>query len=134
LFTAVLATPIMVDNQYYGTLNILTVGHQMLERLGYEVVATTSSSEALETFRTHPNTFDVVITDQIMPHVSDELAQELLRMQPNIPIILITGFSQLFGPEHAKNLGIRAYLEKPLAADDLGEAIRRVLNKASKEI
>ena len=55
------------------------------------------------------------------------LAQELLRIRPEIPIILCTGFSHTITPEKAEGLGIRAYLTKPIVMRDLGLTIRRVL-------
>lgn len=107
---------------------LVHMGRQMLERLGYEVVATTRSLEALELFRAQPEVFDVVLTDQTMPDMTgDDLARELLRIRPDIPIILVTGFSQDIEPEHVYELGIREFIMKPMTARDLSEAIQRVL-------
>jgi PleD family two-component response regulator len=65
------------------------VGSDLLTQLGYDVVACTSSLEAVELFRADPHRFDVVITDQTMPHLAGEaLARELRHMHPTIPIIL----------------------------------------------
>ena len=93
-----------------------------------EVVATTRSLEALDLFRAQPEVFDVVLTDQTMPDMTgDALARELLRIRPDIPIILVTGFSQDIEPEHVHELGIREFMMKPMTARDLSEAIQRVL-------
>ncbi len=102
---------------------------QMLERLGYSVVAKTSSLEALEVFKVHPDQFDLVITDQTMPHMAGaDLAKELMRIRPKIPIILCTGFSEVMSAEEAKTLGIRAFLMKPFATRALAETIRHALD------
>jgi PAS domain S-box-containing protein len=102
---------------------------QMLERLGYSVVAKTSSLEALEVFKVHPDQFDLVITDQTMPHMAGvDLAKELMRIRPQIPIILCTGFSEVISAEEAKTLGIREFLMKPFATRVLAETIRRALD------
>ena len=102
---------------------------QMLERLGYSVVAKTSSLEALEVFKVHPDQFDLVITDQTMPHMAGvDLAKELMRIRPEIPIILCTGFSEVISAEEAKTLGIREFLMKPFATRVLAETIRRALD------
>jgi signal transduction histidine kinase/CheY-like chemotaxis protein len=70
------------------------LGQDLLGRLGYEVVVHTSSVEALATFQAAPQHFDLVITDQTMPQMTGaQLADELRRLRPNIPIILCTGFS-----------------------------------------
>ena len=70
----------------------------MLESLGYEVVAGTDSREALEVFRAQPERFDLVITDQTMPQLTgDKLAREILRLRPEMPIILCTGMGSAAG-------------------------------------
>ncbi len=104
------------------------LGHQMLTQLGYTVVTRTSSVEALEAFRATPHRFDLVITDQTMPNMTGaQLARELLSLRPDIPIILCTGFSHTLTEERARELGIRAFLLKPLTSRDLALTIRRVL-------
>ncbi|MBW2154465.1 MAG: response regulator, partial [Deltaproteobacteria bacterium] len=66
---------------------------QMLDRLGYKVTARTSSIEALEAFRVKSEEFDLIITDQTMPNMTGEhLAQEILGIRPDVPVILCTGF------------------------------------------
>ena len=68
---------------------IVKVEKQMLERFGFDVVATRSTLEALEIFRFQPDRFDLVITDLTMSGMTGiELAQELLKMRPHLPIIL----------------------------------------------
>ena len=104
------------------------MGKEMLERLGYRVTVRTSSLEALEAFRNHPNEFDLVVTDMTMPNMTgDQLATELLKIRPDIPIILSTGFSETMTSEKAKSLGIRAFLMKPIIVKDLSSTIRKVI-------
>lgn len=105
-------------------------GQEMLKYLGYDVVARTDGSQALEAFRSAPYGFDLVITDQTMPCMTGEvLARELRHIRPDIPIILCTGFSHAIDTEQAKAQGIDAFLMKPLTARDLGLAIQRVLTQ-----
>ncbi|MDP3029139.1 MAG: GAF domain-containing protein, partial [Deltaproteobacteria bacterium] len=88
---------------------------QMIESLGYKVAGRTSSIEALEAFRAQPDKFDLVITDQTMPNMTGKmLAKELLRIRPDIPIILCTGYSELITEEKAKAMGIRELVMKPV--------------------
>jgi CheY-like chemotaxis protein len=113
---------------------IVEVGKNILEHLGYEVIARTSSVEALELFKVAPERFDLVITDMTMPNMrGDRLAQEILRIRPGIPIILCTGFSESISEERAKALGIRAFVMKPLTMKELANAMRRVLDDQKKE-
>jgi len=109
---------------------IVHLGKELLTQLGYTVEIHTSSVEALNVFRKDPHRFDLVITDQTMPALTGEaLSRELLRIRPDLPIILCTGFSHVMSAEKAKALGIQAYLMKPLAIRDLAPIIRHVLDK-----
>lgn len=102
----------------------------MLENLGYKVTARTSSIEALEAFRNNPQSFDIVITDQTMPNMTgNELAEELMPIRPDIPIILCTGFSEQIDENKAMNMGIRAFIMKPIIMHEIANTIREVLNK-----
>jgi DNA-binding NtrC family response regulator len=102
----------------------------MLELLGYEVVTKISSEQALEMFRKQPDQFDLVITDMTMPHLTgDKLAQELMTIRPNIPVILCTGHSRLVSEEKAEEIGIKAFVIKPLVMRNLAETVRKVLDE-----
>lgn len=105
------------------------LGEEAMTGLGYEVMVRTSSVEALEAFRADPFRFDAVVTDQTMPHITGEaLARELLRLRPDVPIILCTGFSHSMTPEKAKAMGIRAFLLKPLLIKDLARTLRDIFH------
>lgn len=105
------------------------LGKQMLIKLGYEVVTRSNSVEALELFRINPGLFDLVITDITMPNMTgDRLAKELLKIRPDIPIILCTGYSARISKENAKELGITAFAMKPLVMQDLAIVVRKVLD------
>jgi signal transduction histidine kinase len=109
---------------------IATMLSTLLEQLGYQVYPITDCLEALEQFKAQPDSFDLVITDQTMPHLTGgELAKELLAIRADIPIILCTGFSASFTEELAKKTGIREYLMKPVIIQELTEKIRSALKK-----
>jgi PAS domain S-box-containing protein len=109
-------------------------GKALLERLGYEVIATNDSTKALEAFSSDPSIFDLVITDQTMPGVTGlQLAREFLRIRPEIPIILCTGHSSAVTFDKLEEPGIREFLMKPLTRKELAEAIYRALDKEMKE-
>jgi PAS domain S-box-containing protein len=109
---------------------LTTMAKTMLERLGYLVTVRTSSLEALTTFQNQPDRFDLVITDQTMPGMTGmDLSRQLLRIRPDLPIILCTGFSALVSEEKAKALGIRALAFKPLTKKDIATLMRKVLGK-----
>ncbi|HVN95797.1 MAG TPA: PAS domain S-box protein [Syntrophorhabdaceae bacterium] len=109
-------------------------GKTTLTRLGYTVTAVTDSKDALNIFFSDPSVFDLIITDHTMPGITGvRFAKELLKIKPDIPIILCTGHSETVSPEIAKEAGIREYLMKPLAKEELAQAIRRVLDAKKEE-
>ena len=108
---------------------LVDLGRQMLERLGYHVVCRTSSIEALELFKKRSHRFDLVITDMTMPNLTgDKLVRQILRIRPDMPVILCTGFSEQISEESAKELGIRKFILKPLVMDNLATAVRGALD------
>lgn len=110
--------------------SIIDVMQPMLKRLGYQVAARTSSIEALEAFRAKPDKYDLVITDFTMSNMTGmELAEKLLKLRPDIPIILCTGFSERINENKAKSRGIRAFVMKPVVRDEIANIIRMVLDK-----
>ena len=101
---------------------------EMLESLGYEVTATQSSVEALEMFRANPDSFDLVMTDQTMPKISGmAMAQEMMRIRPDTPIILCTGFSSTVNAEEVKVAGIRKFILKPMIKNEIAASIHEIL-------
>ncbi len=116
---------LLVDDE----MAILEVVSEILERLGYTVTPCTGSKEALALFRASPHAFDLVITDMTMPGMTgDRLAEALMKVRPDIPIILCTGYSGKMDDEQAGKLGIKAFAYKPLVKRDLALTVRRVLD------
>ncbi|UCF91969.1 MAG: PAS domain S-box protein [Desulfobacterales bacterium] len=114
--------------------DLVNIGAQMLSHLGYKVVPYMNSVEALELFRADPAQFDLVITDMTMPKLTgDKLAKELIKIRPDIPIILCTGYSASITEEQAKDIGIKVFSPKPLVMRDLAETTRRVLDEKKND-
>ena len=108
---------------------IINLNTSILERLGYKVTATTNSQEALEKIRQYPDQFDLIITDQTMPDLSGvELAEEVLKIKPNMPIILCSGYSSAITKKGALAIGIKEYAEKPVGRKALSNIVRQVLD------
>jgi PAS domain S-box-containing protein len=106
------------------------LGQGFLAGLGYTVVPHTRSLEALADFQARPAYFDVVITDQTMPEMTGEgLAQELRRLQPDIPLIVCTGYSATLTADKIAALSIDAVCMKPVLAQELARTIRRVVRR-----
>jgi PAS domain S-box-containing protein len=109
--------------------SLAQLGKEMLERLGYKVTTRTSSTEALDLFKAKPDQFDLVVTDMTMPNMTGEkLAGELMKVRSDIPVIMCTGFSGRISEEEAKEIGIKAFVMKPLVMRDLAKTVRDVLD------
>jgi CheY-like chemotaxis protein len=106
-------------------------GRAILANLGYTVTVRTSSLEAYAIFQNHPTRFDAVITDQNMPGMTGVvLAQQLLRIRSNLPIILCVG-NPLLSEETVRSIGIKGLVIKPLSATNIAAHLREVFDQAN---
>ena len=112
---------------------IVDIGQKMLEMLGYRVTTAKSGTEALDIFKKGPDAFDLVITDYTMPKMNGyDLAQQMMEVRPDIPLIMNTGYNEMISQEKSLSAGIREFLLKPLDLRKLGEVVRRVLDGKGK--
>jgi PAS domain S-box-containing protein len=115
---------LLIDDEEAQALSVA----RMLERLGYDLTTRTDPLEALDLFRREPGRFDLVITDQAMPRMMGaRLAEEILKIRPDLPVILCTGFSEQVDANGAKKRGLREFLMKPFSLREISEVIRRAL-------
>ena len=120
---------LIVDDE----LVIARMTQQTLERLGYRVSIRTSSVEALALFENKTDQFDLVITDMTMPNLTGErLAAEMLKLRPDLPVILCTDFSKKISHETVDSMGIRSLIMKPFSTHDLLSTVRRVLDESKR--
>jgi PAS domain S-box-containing protein len=105
--------------------------HDQLVTLGYRVTAHRSPLSALSDFRAHPEDFDVVLTDLTMPAMSGaDCAEEIFKVRPNLPIVIMTGYGDVMNEARSRELGLRPLLYKPFTMATLGEAIQDALVSA----
>jgi CheY-like chemotaxis protein len=120
-------TVMIVDDER----SLVALTKEMLAGLGYEPVGFESSSAALQAFRAEPQRFDLILTDEAMPDlVGTELAHEVRRIQPTLPIILMSGHGGAQLTRRAAAVGAKEVLRKPLQGRDLAESLARVLGSA----
>jgi two-component system cell cycle sensor histidine kinase/response regulator CckA len=104
----------------------VALAKRMLESAGCRVDAFCDPAEAIRSFRSPSAGFDLVIVDSEMPGINGlEVAEEMHRLQPGMPILLYSGH---LGPdlrERAAVAGIREILHKPTTLEEYIEAIRR---------
>jgi len=117
-------TILFVDDE----ADILDVCGEMLKNLGYEIISSSVSKEALKLFQNQPEKFDLLITDMTMPEMSGKrMALEILKIRPDIPVIVITG--KKVEDEILFKITDGEIIQKPFSQLEIGAVIRRVLDK-----
>jgi CheY-like chemotaxis protein len=107
---------------------LVRLGEEMTAALGYEPVGFASSRAALASFRATPDRFRVVLTDESMPEMTgSELARELHRIRPDMPIVLMSGYVTAALAQRAREVGALEVLSKPLVAGDIARCLARAL-------
>ena len=112
---------------------LVQLGQKTLSDLGYEVVTEKNPLAALAMVRADPSCFALVLTDQTMPGMTGiMLASKLLQIRADLPIILMTGYSQRLTAEKIEEAGIRQLLLKPIGIHALGTAVHAAISIPSK--
>ncbi len=112
--------------------DLVQLGVEMLESLGYSVVPAENSLTALELFEKDPKSFHAVITDLVMPDLNGiQLAKALKKIRPDMPVILCSGFGMRIEHEKAGKNGIDVILKKPLLKRDIDRAVRNILDRTN---
>ena len=102
---------------------------RLLARAGYQVEGFTRPAEAVTAFAADPRRFDVVVSDMNMPTATGlSVAAEMLRLRPDVPVALISGFVTDELAARAEALGVRAVIFKPNLTKDLAPLIARLLD------
>jgi len=103
---------------------------KMLQTLGYDVVSCTDPEEALSIFKEQRESIDLVITDMSMPKMNGgKLTREINKIRSDTPVILCSGYSDLFTEDEAAEIGITAFFMKPIARENIAITIRKVLDE-----
>jgi len=112
--------------------SILSIFEIFLTSNGYEVSTCNTAERALELL--NKKNYDVAVLDFILPDIrGDELALKIKKIQKDIEIIYVTGFSQFETCIKALKIGISEILLKPITADELVSAVSRTINNGIKE-
>lgn len=108
---------------------LVTASKRLLSYLGYRVTAFTNSLSAFKSFEKSPDLYDLVLTDQTMPYLTGlELTKRILATKPDMPVILMTGYSETVTEDTAREAGVREVVLKPVLLQELGMMLRRVLD------
>jgi PAS domain S-box-containing protein len=101
-----------------------------LENVGYKVILASDGEQALKTFRAQRESIDCVLLDMVLPNMDGaEVYAAMRELDPDVRVILCTGYS-LRGPiEEMLRQGVAAVLRKPFQIEELGSVLRAVLDK-----
>ena len=106
---------------------------ELLQKKGYEVSVATDSHEAWDLFSSHPEKYDLVVTDQTMPGLSGvQLAAKMLMICAELPIILCTGYSDIVDEFNIRQYGIKGYMAKPIDSKELLKSVDSLLAPKNK--
>ena len=119
-------TVLVVDDER----SLIVTQKAMLKRMGYTAVGETDAQKALEIYRSDPAKFDLVITDMSMPGMTGDIFMKRLReINPDVPVIISTGYSDEVSLKKIRNLDVQAIISKPLTRNDLYRAVDLALSQ-----
>ncbi len=105
------------------------ISKTFLEKFGYKVSLFENGADAFSEFEKDPHQFDLAITDMTMPGITGyELAMKFLKIRPDFPILLCTGYSENISESKAIQAGIRKFIRKPIANIALSQIIREAMD------
>lgn len=109
---------------------ITFMGKKMLEKLGYRVTIKSDSISALDELKNDPTKFSMIVTDQNMPRIKGtELAAMVKEINPDLKVIIITGYAENLSDEEISRTGISEVILKPMILDEFSKVIRSVLDR-----
>jgi PAS domain S-box-containing protein len=114
-----------------GQVAVLDVGRQILERLGYAVLATVSPGEAMTMARQYSGEIDLMVTDVVLPEMSGkDLAEEMTGIRPNTRIMFMSGYTDdIIAHRGILDKGVH-FIQKPFTPDSFARKVREVLDEA----
>jgi len=126
------AETILLTEDQEGVRNL---SRRVLERSGYKLLIAEDSEDALTLAADYPDSIDLLLTDVVMPGKNGaELAQELLRLRPDISILYMSGYTdELLQQRGVLNPGIDL-LQKPFSPQELAQAVRRNLDRHQQQL
>jgi two-component system cell cycle sensor histidine kinase/response regulator CckA len=117
-------TVLLVDDEE----TVIDVGRQMLERMGYTVLAAGSGKDAIELYRGHKDAIHIVILDLIMPEMSGgETYDEIKKINPHVKVLLSSGYSKDSRATEILARGCNGFIQKPYTMKGLSLRIREIL-------
>lgn len=112
---------------------ILEMLSEMIKNMGYIPIPKLNPLEALDSFRSGPESVDIVMTDLSMPEMNgDRLAEEIFNISPDTPVIICSGFAGKKYAEESKLKGLRVFLKKPIVSGVLAKTLNELQEYVEK--
>jgi PAS domain S-box-containing protein len=119
-------TILLVDDEEY----VRDVAKRQLQRLGYKALTAADGIEAIDIYKKKKKKIDLVLLDMVMPNLAGkETYRELKNINPDVKVVLISGFSQNDKATGTLNEGALAFLQKPFKLYELSKVLAEVLKK-----
>ncbi len=121
-------TVLLVDDED----GVREVAGEMLRRLGVDVISATDGAEAIQILTAQGEQISAVLLDVTMPKMTGpETARKLRLLQPETPIILMSGYSQARLASRVDDLGVAGFLRKPFLPDALESVLENALSRGA---
>ncbi len=102
---------------------------ELMESMGYETIMASTGKEGLELYKKYHGKIALVILDLIMPQMDGKKClEELLQFDPNVKVLIASGYSGAQSLEESLSLGAKAFINKPYDVNRLLKAVRNVLD------
>ena len=119
-------TILLVDDEAM----VRDLGADYLTELGYTVWTASNGRQALEIYHQNQKEISLVLLDLIMPEMSGRIClEELIKINPDVKVVIVSGFCSDDTPEDFSNTGARGFVSKPYDLDNLMRTIQKVLQE-----
>jgi two-component system, cell cycle sensor histidine kinase and response regulator CckA len=107
---------------------IRSLGREILEIMGFDVILAADGNEALKVFSAHRDEIVCVILDLTMPNMGgDEACREMLQLKPEVSVIISSGFSEQDVLRRFPEKGLSGFIQKPYRIDDLACILKKII-------
>jgi signal transduction histidine kinase/CheY-like chemotaxis protein len=119
-------TVLLVDDDR----TVCAVGSELLKHLGFTVLTAPDGKKALEVFRAHAGSIVAVLLDLTMPQMGgEEVFSELHRLQPDVKVVLCSGFTEQDATTRMSGKGLAGFLQKPYDIARLSRVLKQALGE-----
>jgi two-component system cell cycle sensor histidine kinase/response regulator CckA len=106
----------------------LKLVQSILEKRGFEVIASTSPKQAVELFEEQPDRIELLISDVVMPEMDGtKLASRLVEVNPELPVLFMSGFVTESEISDTSAIAQFAFIRKPFRPSTLVQAVQKML-------